>query len=201
MEVNVPLPPPRSCSALSVEEALRRRCSIRSYLDQPLSLAELGQLLWSAQGIHEGRRCAPSAGATYPLEAFAVVGRVEDLEPGVYQYLPLDHALSLHLVGDQRLKLSRACLDQRFIAQAPLSLLISAQYERTTLRYGERGVRYVHMEVGHVGQNVALQALSLGLDTVMIGAFWDDQVAECLKLPPELQPLCVIPVGRRTRGR
>lgn len=199
MEGLRPLPPPRAKGPLSVEEALRRRCSVRSYADHPLALQEVGQLLWSAQGIHEGRRPAPSAGATYPLEVLAVIGRAEEMEPGAYWYVPQEHALRPHLAGDLRGELARACLEQRFIAQAPLSLVITAHYERTTLRYGERGVRYVHMEVGHAGQNVALQALSLGLDTVMIGAFWDDQVAQCLRLPPELRPLYVIPVGRRAR--
>jgi len=83
-----------------------------------------------------------------------------------------------------------------FIAEAPLSLLITAEYERTTEKYGDRGVRYVHMEAGHAGQNVYLQAEALGLGTVTIGSFQDEEISKALNLPCSYRPLYVMPIGR-----
>jgi len=195
----VKLPPPKTKGVMSVEEAIARRRSRRDFLEEPLPLPALSQILWAAQGITEprrGLRAAPSAGATYPLEIYAVVGRVEGLEPGVYRYIPQIHALEMLLAGDLRKDLARACLYQMWVAKAPFSLVIAAVYERTTGRYGERGVRYVHMEVGHVGQNIYLQAEALGLGTCAVGAFLDSEVGRLLRLPPDQSPLYVMPVGR-----
>ncbi|MEA1964034.1 MAG: SagB/ThcOx family dehydrogenase, partial [Candidatus Aerophobetes bacterium] len=87
------------------------------------------------------------------------------------------------------------CLEQMFIADAPVSIVITAQYERTASKYGERGIRYVHIEVGHVGQNIFLQAMALGLGTVPVGAFWDEEVSKVLNLPEEYKPVYVLPIG------
>jgi SagB-type dehydrogenase family enzyme len=120
---------------------------------------------------------------------------VETLAGGVYGYVPLDHSIILHFPGDVRKDLCSACLGQDFIMRAPFSFVISSDYSRTTSGYGERGVRYVHMEVGHLGQNVALQGEALGLSSVMVGAFRDELVSRVLNLPSELKPLYVVPVG------
>jgi SagB-type dehydrogenase family enzyme len=191
------LPEPRYSSKISVEEAIKSRRSIRSYKDVPLSLSELGQLLWAAQGLTAkwGGRTAPSAGATYPLEIYAVVGKVENLDAGVYHYNPQDHTIRLHKNGDLRSTLANAALGQACITNAPIDLVFAARYERTTGRYRERGIRYVHMEVGHVGQNVHLQAETLGLGTVVIGAFHDDKVKDVLGI--EGEPLYIMPVGKK----
>jgi len=181
---------------VSVEEALAARRSVRVYEETFLTLEEVAQLLWAAQGITSewGGRTAPSAGATYPLEIYVVVGGVEELEAGVYRYLPGEHSVRRVNEGDLRDKLSSAALGQEWVRTAPVSLVIAASYERTTRQYGERGKRYVHMEVGHVGQNVYLQATSLGLGTVMVGAFDDAEVKELLGI--EEEPLAIMPVGR-----
>ena len=190
----IPLPAARQTGLVSVEEALVQRRSIRSYQARSLRLEDLAQLLWAAQGITAawGGRTAPSAGATYPLEIYAVVGQVEGLSPAVYRYIPQGHALKLHRTGDLRAPLSQAAW-QPWIRTAPVTLVIAADYLRTTLRYGERGIRYVHMEVGHVGQNVYLQATALGLGTVIVGAFWDLEVQDLLGIPED--PLALMPVG------
>ncbi len=193
------LPPPSKKGKVSVEEAIARRRSRRSYYDEPLPLEALSQILWAAQGITEPRmgfRAAPSAGATYPLELYAVVGKVEGLEPGVYHFLPAEHALEKTIAGDLREALARACLHQMWAAEAPFLVVISAVYERTTSRYGERGYRYVHIEVGHVGENIYLQAEAMGLGTCAIGAFIDSEVKRLLRLPRNEAPLYVMPVGR-----
>lgn len=182
---------------LSVEEAIAKRRSERSFnADLPLAKEQLFQILWAAQGITgDEKRSAPSAGATYPLEIYAVVGKVEGLEAGVYRYIPKNHSIELHLSGDRRKELAVASLNQKFIADAPLVIVITAEYERTTKRYGERGIQYVHIEVGHVGQNIYLQAESLGLGTVAVGAFYDDEVTRVLNLPENHAPLYVMPIG------
>ena len=195
----VSLPAPQKKGAMSLEETVSRRSSIRDYRAEPLSLSQLSQLLWSAQGITHGGsfRAAPSAGATYPLELFVVAGNVEGLEAGVYRYNVPKHSLNLHLQGDLRRELTDySSFKQEFIARVPVDIVICAIYERTTDFYGQRGVRYVQMDTGHAAENIALQAIALGLDTVMVGAFDDDAVSKVLRLGNEFKPLYIIPVGK-----
>jgi len=195
---NVRLPVPAIEGKVSVEEAIKKRRSRRNFKDKALNLSQISQILWSAQGITEEKgykRAAPSAGALYPLEIYLVVKKVEKLETGVYHYNPANHSVDLLLRGNYQTSLARACLGQMFIADAPISIVITAQYKRTTGKYGERGIRYVHIEVGHVGQNICLQATALGLGTVPVGAFRDEQVSKVLNLPEEYKPLYVLPIG------
>ncbi|MGQ9573458.1 MAG: SagB/ThcOx family dehydrogenase [Dehalococcoidia bacterium] len=195
----VSLPTPRLKGEMSLEEAILKRRSRRDFKDAPLSLGEISQILWAAQGITDktGLRAAPSAGALYPLDVYLVVGKqgVEGLREGVYRYLPQSHSLEPTLQGDLRHTLAKLSVEQMFIAEAPLSLLITAEYERTTAKYGERGVRYVHMEAGHAAQNVYLQAEALGLGTVTVGAFRDEEISQALNLPSAHRPLYVMPIG------
>ncbi len=196
----IKLPSPQKKGTLSLEETLERRRSIREYYPSPLTLIEVSQILWSAQGITEkttGKRTAPSAGATYPLEIFLVVGEVEGLDPGIYRYIPQSHSLLLQKKGDFRSLLSRASLGQPWVAEAPLSLVFMADYPRTTRRYGRRGIRYVLIEVGHASQNVYLQSESLGLGTVAVGAFDDSEVKKIVAPGENLDPLYIMPVGRK----
>ncbi|MEJ2352117.1 MAG: SagB/ThcOx family dehydrogenase [Anaerolineales bacterium] len=192
------LPEPASDSDVPVEQALLQRQSVRDYTDRPLTLTEMSQLLWAAQGITRsgGKRTAPSAGALYPLEVYLVVGEIDGLASGVYKYLPADHDLVKVGEGDRRADLSTAALSQESIEEAPAAIVITAIYERTAVKYGERGIRYVHMEVGSAAQNVYLQAVSLDLGTVFIGAFHDQHVKRVLNLPDDEEPLCIMPVGR-----
>jgi len=198
-EIEVKLPEPRHDSAVSIEETLLKRRSVRDYTGKPLTLQEVSQLLWAAQGTTSPRgfRTAPSAGATYPLETYLVVGNVENLTSGIYHYESAEHKLVKILEGDWRAQLAGAALGQSWVKEGAVSIVFTAIYERTTQRYGERGIRYVHMEAGHAAQNVYLQAVALGLGTVVIGAFRDDEVREILKLPQNEQPLYIMPVGRR----
>jgi len=194
----ITLPKVRHTSKTSVDEALSRRRSIREYKDQRLKLEELSQLLWAASGItsERGGRTAPSAGAKYPLEIFVVVGKVEKLESGIYRYRPQDHTLIKTKDKDQRQELSLAAIRQGPIKEAPVDLVVTAVYRRTMEKYGERGIRYVHIEVGHACQNIYLQAESLNLGTVEIGAFEDAKVKKALNLTEE-EPLAIMPVGRK----
>lgn len=194
----IALPAPHVKGDMSVEEAIKNRRSIRDFQDTPLSLEQVSQLLWAGQGITEGfKRAAPSAGATYPLTLYVVVGEsgVEGLSAGMYEYIPRSHGLHLIREGDYRERLAAACLTQMFIQEAPISIVIAAEYEKTTVHYGERGIRYVHMEAGHVGENIYLQAVAMNLGTVVVGAFVDTDVQHVLGIPEGQIPLYVMPVG------
>ncbi len=195
----ITLPQPSLSGTLSLEEAIARRRSVRSYRPDALNIGQVGQMLWSAQGItleSRGFRAAPSAGATFPLEIYLAAGRVNRLAPGLYRYNPSDHTLSLVTDEDLRSQLSAAALGQHMVRDAPVSFIIAADYGRTSSRYGERAVRYVHMEVGHAAQNLNLQAISLGFGAVMVGAFNDSDVKGIMELPDNIDPLYIIPVGR-----
>lgn len=171
---------------------LAQRRSVREFSDQQLTLEELGQLLWAAQGITHpaGYRTAPSAGALYPLEVYVITGE------GIYHYEPEGHLLFLHKRGDFRPSLHRAALQQSPVLRALAVFLIAAVYDRTEAKYGkERSPRYVHLEAGHAAENLLLQAVALDLGAVPIGAFIDDEVQEVLSLPEDHQPLYLIPVG------
>ncbi|MCK4263003.1 MAG: SagB/ThcOx family dehydrogenase [Dehalococcoidia bacterium] len=198
-ELAFKLPPPRLKSNTSLEETIAKRRSIRRYGKRPLTPTQVAQLLWSAQGITgSGRlRAAPSAGATYPLEIFILTGKgtVEELAEGIYHYEVDRHSLTMHLPGDSRRKLAGAAFDQGFIANAPMDIVICALYGRTSYRYGRRGERYVSIETGHVAQNVHLQATALGLATVEVGAFDDEEVRKVLQVQQEIRPLYMMPVG------
>jgi SagB-type dehydrogenase family enzyme len=195
----IKLPEPGHDSLTSIEQALLKRRSVRDYKDEPLTLTEVSQLLWAAQGITDPRdfRTSPSAGALYPLEVYVVVGNVDDLSDGIYKYKPHEHELERIKEGDKRTELCIAALGQSSIKDGAIVMVFSAVYERTTQKYGERGIRYVHIEVGHAAQNVYLQAVSLNLGTVVVGAFQDDAVKMIINMPDEEYPLYIMPVGRK----
>lgn len=196
----IELPEPRLTGDVAVEEALHSRRSVRDFRAKSLHLDEVAQLLWAAQGVTYRRlRTAPSAGALYPLEVYVVAGRVEGLDAGVYRYDPRKHVLEIISTGDLRRKLSRAAVSQEWVHEGAISLVFAAQYEKTTAKYGDRGIRYVHIEAGHAMQNVYLQAEALGLGTVAVGAFSDGSLRELLQLDHRLQPLGIMPVGRVSR--
>jgi SagB-type dehydrogenase family enzyme len=190
----IKLPAPATDSSFSVERAINERMSIRTYKDTPLTLKEVSQLLWAGQGIvASGRRASPSAGATYPLEIFLAAGKVDGLKPGLYRYKNKEHSLELVKEGDLRPALSTAALGQDTVLKAPATIVVTAVFERTRARYGARTERYVHMEAGHVGENIMLQATALGLGTVPVGAFNDGEVKKLLGI--EEAPLYLFPVG------
>jgi SagB-type dehydrogenase family enzyme len=191
------LPKPKFSSPTSVEQALLERRSIRDYAEDSLTLEDISQLLWAAQGITEkwGGRTAPSAGALYPLEMYLLVGDVKGLDPGLYHYDPEKHTVAQSKKIDLRQKVTEASLHQDEILRAPITLIIAAVYERTMAKYGERGIRYVHMEVGSAAENVYLQAQSLGLGTVFLGAFDDEEVKKALGI--EAEPLAIMPIGKK----
>ena len=193
------LPEPRTDSDISLERTLLNRRSVREYADTPLTIEEVSQLLWAAQGVtsESGKRTAASAGSRYPLEVYLIAGNVSELAPGVYKYRPNEHDLVRTKEGDIKDGLVSACREQNCVRRGTAYIAITAVYARTMQRYGERGIRYVYMDVGHAAQNLYLQATALGLGMVVAGAFEDEQLAEVLGLPEDEKPLYVIPVGRQ----
>lgn len=195
----IKLPAPAYDSGCDLNKAIQTRRSLREFKDEAITLEQVAQLLWSAQGVTSlgGYRTAPSAGALYPLEIYVAAGNVDGLPPGLYRYHPREHGLLKAQEGDKRAELAEASLQQHWMAAAPAMIVIAAVHERTSGKYGERGVRYVDMEVGHAAQNVALEAVAMGLGTVDVGAFVDSAVKKVLKLPAEETPLLILPVGRK----
>ena len=195
----IDLPEPQHDSGVSIEQSLLNRRSIRSYTGEPLTLQGVSQLLWAAQGITDPRgfRTAPSAGALYPLEVYVLVGEVQNLPPGVYRYEPGGHQLVKTMDGDRRAGLASAALRQGCVKEGAIAFVFTGVYERTTGKYGDRGIRYVHIEVGHAAQNLCLQATAMGLGAVTVGAFYDEQVTKLLNLPEKERPLYIIPIGRK----
>jgi len=197
----ISLPKPSEDGRMSVERAIKERRTIRHFQGKALNLSQLGQLLWAGQGITEkggfGRRAAPSGGALYPLDLYAVVGKdgVAELKPGIYRYVPDRHSLVEITPGDKRQSVARGSWGQMWMAEAPVILAIVAEYKRITRKYGERGIRYALIEVGHVGQNLFLQAEALGLGAGIVGAFEDEEIASVLKCSPGQDPICLLPIG------
>jgi SagB-type dehydrogenase family enzyme len=194
----IQLPEPDRTGSMSLERTLDRRRSVRTYTDAPLSLREVSQLLWAAQGLTHpsGYRTAPSAGALYPLDLYLTGGRIIDLPDGVYHYRPRDHVLVRTGNEDRRADLAAAALNQSWVRTGAVVIAITGVYERSTRKYGDRGLRYTHIEVGHAAQNLYLQAEALDLGTVMVGAFNDGEVRRALGLSDRERPLALLPVGR-----
>jgi len=189
----VTLPKPNLDGSMSLEQSIASRRSWRDFRSEPLTLEQIGQLAWAAQGqdTKSRYRTVPSAGATYPLELFVVN------EQGLFRYLLGKHALEKLAGQDLRSALATAAWGQEFIEAAPLTMVFAAEFDRTTRRYGKRGIRYVYMEAGHAAQNVHLQAEALGLGSVAVGAFDDASVSKVLSLPINFEPVYMVVVGYR----
>lgn len=201
----VKLPLPQFKGKMSVEAAMFAKKSVRSFNAAPLTLAEVSQMLWAANGSLPAdaitgatAKVIPSAGGLYPLEVFLVAGKetVKGLDEGIYQYVPQTNSLKPLAKGDNRNLLAYASLSQMWIARAPVSIVIGGVFDRTTSKYGGRGLQYVFMEAGCSTQNVYLQAEALGLQVGTVGAFDDKKVGSVLKLPSTVTPILIVAVGK-----
>ena len=199
----VKLPPPHREAGLDTLEAIRRRRSRREYASKPLSLVEISTLLYHAVGITGWDydwplRAYPSAGGLQPLEAYLVATRVEQLEKGLYHYDPHEHALCLMQEGDYARRLADICLGQGHVAAAPASIILTAVYARTASKYGARAYRYIFFDAGSAAENLYLAAESLGLATVVVGAFYDEELCSLLGIDCYNEiPIAVLPIGHR----
>jgi SagB-type dehydrogenase family enzyme len=202
MAAEIALPSPSYKGTVSVEEALKARRTHRSFQSRPLTLKQFSQILWGAYGVSAQKygsflKTAPSAGALYPLDIYGVVGEggVETLTPGIYHFRPENHAVELVKEGDLRAQVARHALQQMWMAKAPLMLIITGEYNRSSIKYGPRGVTYTHIEAGHVGQNIFLQTEAIGLKAGIVGAFDNRGVVTTMGVPPSHDPLLIMPVG------
>lgn len=202
------LPAPRHDGPVSVEAALKNRRSMRSYLEAPLTLADVSQLLWAAYGITQtrenapaflrgGLRTAPSAGARYPLDLYLAAFNVTGLPAGIYWYDSEKHNLVRIIEGDKRKEVSEAAFNQSQFETASAAIVYSAVYERTMVKYGQRGRdRYVCMDLGHSAENVYLQAHALKIGTCAIGAFTDLWLKKAVGMTRAEEPLYIMPLGK-----
>lgn len=188
------LPAPSTRGKMSIEETLALRKSVRQFQDKPLTIEQISQLLWAAQGVTHSWgertfRTAPSAGATYPFETYLFTAS------GGYRYNIADHSLTRVFDNDLRTELSGVSLGQTAVSDAHAVIVLSYILERTAQRYSDRAYRYVCIEAGHIAQNIHLMAVSLGLGSVPVGAFSDEEVKQLLGGPDDEIPLYIIPVG------
>jgi SagB-type dehydrogenase family enzyme len=199
-ESRMNLPSPILDDPMSVEMAIQQRRTIRSFMNKAVTLQQFSQILWAAQGITElggFKRAAPSGGALYPADVYAVVGNpgVAHLAPGVYRYDPNNHSTEKIADGDRRTDVAEASLKQMWVAMAAVLFVVTVQYSRITTKYGDRGIRYALIEVGHIGQNIFLQCQALGLAAGIVGAFRDNDVARAIHAQRNHEPLMIMPVG------
>ena len=195
----IALPPPKYSSACSVESALQQRRVVTDYLPGALTLPEVAQLAWAAQGVTDaatGRRTAPSFEELYPVHLYLVVGNVQQLAAGVYRYESAGHALTRLAAVDMRADVAKDALRQRWAANAPVLFVFTAEYDRAARKFGERGAHYIDMEIGQIAQNVYLQAFALQLGAAFIESFGNDDLMRLLNLPPQESPLGVMAIGR-----
>jgi len=207
----IQLPPPRLEGSMPLEKAIAARRSVREFKSGALDIAAVSQLARAAQGVTQktdapknwswgtwqgGKRTAPSAGALYALEVYILAGNVDGIRPGVYKYMPQTHQLIAVVSKDRRKELAAAALGQAWIQTAPCVFVITAVYQRTAVKYGDRATRYVHIEVGHAVENICLQAVALELGSTMVGAFKDEEVKKVVGAAFDEEPLAIVPVGK-----
>ena len=196
----IKLPEPKKAGIVTIEQTLETRRSLRNYQDKPLTLLEIGQLLWAAQGItgkDEFHRTAPSAGAKCPLEIYIAAGNITKLPAGIYKYDNKTHSLEEIVLGDKREELCTAAHSQKQVKNAPVVIIFAAVFERTTDKYGQRGRQYVYTDLGHSAQNVCLQATSLGLGVVPMGAFDDSHIRKITQMPENETAVYLMPAGKK----
>ncbi len=190
---------------IDLTEAINRRRSVRQYTDTPLSLEELAYLLWITQGVKEvipgsaTLRTVPSAGARHALETFLLINRVKGIEPGLYRYLALEHALvPVNMASDISLLITESCLGQTMVSRSGCTFIWVADIYRMTWRYGERGYRYIFLDAGHVCQNLYLGAEAVGCGACAIAAFSDEYLNRVLELDGEKRfVLYIAAVGKK----
>ena len=183
----IELPFSKEFKTLTFDECIRKRKSVRQFSDKSLSLQNLGYLLWSSTGIQRIEkgyefRNAPSAGALYPIETYVFARKVNNLEVGLYHYNIKLHMLEELKLGDFSAFLAKACLGQIMLSSAGVVFIWSAIFGRSKWKYKQRAYRYIYLDCGHIAQNLALSASSLGLGSCQIGAFYDDEINNFIEL-------------------
>jgi len=188
--LEIKLTEPKLKGIKSLEECILERQSVRSFKDRDIEIENISQILWAGQGKKGRKKTVPSAGGTYPLELYVVIKR-----KGIFHYNPESNLLKRVKEGDFGKDLAKASLNQMFIYEAPLNVIICADFDRTCNYYGKKGEGYVYIEIGHCAQNIELEAVALGLGSVPVGAFYNEEVKKILGLPKNIDPIYIIPIG------
>ncbi len=204
--IDLPRPADIDVPALDLRQAIEERTSLRRYASDPLSLAELSYLLWCTQGVKQatGRpatlRTVPSAGARHAFETYMLINNVTGLEPGLYRFLAMEHKLlPLEAGADVADRITEAAWRQKMVKNSAATFLWVAVTYRMTWRYGQRGYRYLHLDAGHVCQNLYLAAQQVGCGTCAIAAFEYDSLNHALGLDGKEQfVIYLATVGKRT---
>ena len=178
---------PKSVGRLSFDEVVRKRRSIRSFSPKYVNKEQLGCLLWASTGVQRKQggyefRTVPSAGALYPIETYLVVNNVEGLARGVYHYSVKEHLLEELKLGDFREEVTLAALGQRMCMEAAVVFIWTAVFLRSKWKYKQRAYRYIYLDAGHIAQNLALSATSIGLGSCQIGALYDDELNQIVNV-------------------
>ncbi len=186
----VQLPQPDLSQPADLWQCLTRRRSERNYTSDPLGLDDFVRLLWAAQGVTARAgshllRTAPSAGALYPFETYLYVDRVEEIPQGLYHFNVSDFVLERLKDGNYNKDITAACLGQPVVRRAAVVFIWTAMMLRCMVKYRNRAVRYIPMDLGHVCQNIQLAATAMGLGSCPIGALFDDDINELLGVDGE----------------
>ena len=174
-------------------KAIEQRKSLRQYSDNPMTLAELSWLLWVTQGVKKINppytlRNVPSAGARHPFETYILINNVENLKTGIYRYLALEHKLiEYKITADIQERAIEAAYGQKMVATANATFIWVAIPYRTSWRYSERSYRYLHLDAGHVCQNLYLAGEAINCGSCAIAAFFDDKMNALLDLDGKTQ--------------
>jgi len=193
--------PELDLEGMSVENAIKNRRSERYFTDKPMSLKQLAQILLSADGITYSSdgwdfRAAPSGGALYPIEIYVIAHNVDTLANGLYHFQVSDNSLELIKEGDFDRQIYKAANEQDAVGSSPVTLILTARFDRSIVKYGDRGYRYIYIEAGAICENIYLEATSLGLGTVAVGAFNDDSLNRLLEIDgADEAALLVMPLG------
>lgn len=195
---SIALPSPKLDGTMSVEKALHDRRSLRAPSPDALTLEQVGQLCWAAQGVTDdkGHRTASSAHATYPLELYVLAGAVNGLQPGMYHYEPASHSLQIAGAVDRRAELVEKGIGQAWIASAPAVFVITGRADKMA-KMKERAAAFMNVEAGLATQGFFLQATSLGLGSTFVGGFKPQEARAALGLSEAEEILAVLPVGRK----
>ncbi len=190
--IDLPSPESIRLDDMTLREAIENRTSVRNYSSQPLSIEELSYLLWCTQGVRDvvrnvaTFRTVPSAGARHALETYILANNIEGLEKGLYRFLPIEHKLvEIDTESGVADNIKRACLDQVFVKTSAVTFIWTAVPYRMAWRYGQRGYRYLHLDAGHVCQNLYLSAEPIGCGVCAIAAFIDEEINPVMGLDGE----------------
>jgi len=190
----IPLPEPGLLPDRNVNflEVIELRSTVRQYMGTALSLEDLSYLLWCTQGVKmtfpngDSRRNVPSAGGRHAFETYLYIQRVQGLAPGLYRFLPIEHALLPEAAGEPQEEVFLAGFKAaNMVKNSAVTFVWVAVSGRMTEKFGPRGYRYLFLDAGHVCENLYLAAQTINVGVCAVGAFFDEALNAALNLDGE----------------